>query len=129
MLTVIFKPLTTPILKWHTAAATLKTVVLTSFVAGRGVLAQDPKITPNATGIPGITQLASLVGGVDTAVLIICVAAILLSIGAWTLGSHTHSSRIAGAGKAGVLIGLVGAVITGGVDPLVTWASNLGGSL
>jgi hypothetical protein len=143
MLPVILKPLITPVLKLHTRAPTLKavalttfvagrglrTVVLTSFVAGRGFLATDPGITPNSTGIPGIAQLASLTGGVDTAVLLLCGIALLLSVAAWTLGSHSHSSRIAGAGKAGVLISLIGCVLTGGVDPLATWASNFGNSL
>lgn len=99
-------------------------------VAATGVLpAGDPGINPNSSGIPGLSMLQSIAGGLLTAGLIACVAGIVIAAMCWALGSHNGNSRLAMSGRSGVLVGLAAALIVGGADALVTFFSNAGSTL
>lgn len=99
-------------------------------VAATGVLpAGDPGINPNSSGIPGLSMLQSIAGGLLTAGLIACVAGIVIAAMCWALGSHNGNSRLAMSGRSGVLVGLAAALIVGGADALVTFFSNAGATL
>lgn len=110
-------------------------VVLTAIgkplaVAAIGALpAGDPGINPNSSGIPGLSMLQSIAGGLLTAGLIACVAGIVIAAMCWALGSHNGNSRLAMSGRSGVLVGLAAALIVGGADALVTFFSNAGATL
>jgi hypothetical protein len=46
---------------------------------------QDPGITPNTNGLPGLPALRQMVGALLTFSLVICVAAFVISAAAWPL--------------------------------------------
>ena len=98
-------------------------VVLTGFTDS------NPGITPNSTGIPGLSTLQNIAGGLLTAGLIACVAGVVIAAICWALGSHNGNSRLAMSGRNGVLVGLAAAMIVGGADALVTFFSGMGAGL
>jgi len=109
--------------------AVAKPVAVAVGAALSGLSATDPHITPNGTGIPGLSTLQSIVGGLLTAGLIACVAGIVIAAICWALGSHNGNSRLAMSGRSGVLVGLAAALIVGGADALVTFFSTTGATL
>jgi len=110
-------------------ASVAKPLTLAAGVAGSALPAGDPGINPNNNGIPGLSTLQSIVGGLLTAGLIACVAGIVIAAICWALGSHNGNSRLAMSGRSGVLVGLAAALIVGGADALVTFFSNTGATL
>jgi hypothetical protein len=130
MLPVITSNLgTTVVAKLGTVVA-LQSVGLARLVAaGPGFVAGDPGITANPTGIPGLPALDSIAGGLVAFGLVFAVVGIVVSAICWAVGAHNANSRLAAGGKGGVLVGVGAALLVGGADPLVTFFSNLGGTL
>ncbi|MFH5824723.1 DUF6112 family protein [Georgenia sp. AZ-5] len=83
-------------------------------------------VPPNATGLPGIEQLRTIVGAVMTVGLILAVLALIISAIAWALGANSSNPHLTGRGKAGVLIALGAAVICGASVALVNFFWNVG---
>jgi hypothetical protein len=100
-----------------------------SLLLSSGVLADNPGVTPNSNGIPGIRLLQSIVGGILTAGFVACVAGLVIASVCWALGSHQGNARLAISGRTGVLVSIAAAVLVGGADALVAFFSNAGSSL
>jgi hypothetical protein len=100
-----------------------------SLLLSSGVLAANPGVTPNSNGIPGISLLQSIVGGILTAGFVACVAGLVIASVCWALGSHQGNARLAISGRTGVLVSIAAAVLVGGADALVAFFSNAGSSL
>lgn len=83
-------------------------------------------VHPNRTGLPGIEELAQIVGALLTFGLIAAVAGLVISAIAWALGVHAGNPVIAGKGKTGVLVALVAAFLIGGADFLVNFFNTQG---
>ena len=86
-------------------------------------------IHPNATGLPGIEALSSIVGALLTFGLIASVAGVALSAIAWAVGSHASNPHVAGRGKTGVLVAVAAAMVIGAANTLVTFFTNAGASI
>lgn len=74
-------------------------------------------ISPNDSGLPGISQLRTIVGAVMTVGLILSVLALIVSAIVWGFGSNSSNPHLASRGKVGVLVscgaaGLCGAAVT-----------------
>ena len=93
------------------------------------LLAQDINIGPNSNGLPGISQLKSIVGAAMTLGLILAVLALIISAVVWALGANSSNPHLAGRGKIGVLVGLGAAIITGASVALVNFFWNVGQSV
>jgi hypothetical protein len=100
-----------------------------SLLLSSGVLAANPGVTPNSNGIPGISLLQNIVGGILTAGFVACVAGLVIASVCWALGSHQGNARLAISGRTGVLVSIAAAVLVGGADALVAFFSNAGSSL
>jgi Family of unknown function (DUF6112) len=100
-----------------------------SLFLASGVVAANPGVTPNSNGIPGISLLQSIAGGILTAGFIACVAGLVIASVCWALGSHQGNARLAISGRTGVLVSVAAAVLVGGADALVTFFSNAGAQL
>ena len=100
-----------------------------SLLLSSGVLAANPGVTPNSNGIPGISLLQSIVGGILTAGFVACVGGLVIASVCWALGSHQGNARLAISGRTGVLVSIAAAVLVGGADALVAFFSNAGSSL
>lgn len=93
------------------------------------LLPQDINIGPNSDGLPGISQLQSIVGASMTVGLILAVLALIISAIVWALGANSSNPHLAGRGKLGVLVGLAAAIITGASVALVNFFWNVGQSV
>lgn len=86
---------------------------------------QDPGISPNGTGLPGLAALRQMVGALLTFSLVLCVAAFVISAAAWALGSFNSNAHYAGKGKTGCLVAAGAAVLIGSANALIRFFSNV----
>lgn len=91
--------------------------------------ADNPGITPNKTGLPGLGTSSDIVGALITYGLIACVAGIVISAIVWAVSHHSGNGRYSDGGKTGVLVSCGGALLIGGANLLVTFFSGAGGAL
>ena len=86
-------------------------------------------ISPNTTGLPGISSLQQMVGALLTVGLIACLAGLVLAAIFWAVGHHSANPSIAARGKAGVLVAVVASILVGGANVLVDFFVHAGGAL
>lgn len=86
---------------------------------------QDPGITPNSNGLPGLAALRQMVGALLTFSLVICVAAFAISAAAWAMGSFNNNAHYSGKGKIGCLVAGGAAILIGSANALIRWASSV----
>lgn len=98
--------------------------MLTTLVAR--VVPLDISIDPNSDGLPGISQLRSIVGASMTVGLILAVLALILSSIVWALGANSANPHLAGRGKVGVLVAIGAAIVCGASVALVNFFWNVG---
>lgn len=100
--------------------------VLDTLTALAAVLPADIDITPNDSGLPGITALRTVVGAVMTIGLILSVLALIISAVIWGFGSNSSNPHLASRGKLGVLISCGAAIITGASVTLINFFWSVG---
>lgn len=93
------------------------------------VLATDPGVNPNNSGLPGLSVLKQIVGALLTWGLVACVAALAVSVIIWALGHHGGNYAHATTGKTGVLVASGGALLIGGANAIVAFFSGLGAGI
>jgi hypothetical protein len=93
------------------------------------IVAAGVNVTPNSTGLPGISELQNIVGALLTIGLIAALAGLAIAAAAWAVGSHSANPVLAGRGKTGVLVSFVAAGLTGGAVALINFFSNAGAHL
>lgn len=86
----------------------------------------DISINPNDDGLPGITQLRTIVGAVMTVGLILSVLALIVSAIVWGFGSNSSNPHLSGRGKIGVLVSCGAAVICGASVTLINFFWDVG---
>ncbi|TCC52126.1 hypothetical protein E0H73_40015 [Kribbella pittospori] len=89
------------------------------------VILQDPGITPNTNGLPGLPALRQVVGALLTFSLVICVAAFVISAAAWAMGSFNNNAHYAGKGKTGCLVAAGAAILIGSANTLIRFFSGI----
>ncbi|MCZ3390015.1 MAG: DUF6112 family protein [Actinomycetia bacterium] len=93
------------------------------------VLAADPGVNPNNSGLPGLSVLKQMVGALLTWGLVACVAALVVSVILWALGHHGGNYSQTTSGKTGVLVASGGALLIGGANAIVAFFSGLGAGI
>ena len=91
--------------------------------------AASVNITPNTSGLPGISELQDIVGALLTIGLIAALAGLAISAIVWAIGNHSANPVLAGRGKSGVLVSFVAAVLVGGAVVLINFFASAGGQL
>lgn len=86
-------------------------------------------VTPNTSGLPGITELQDIVGALLTIGLIAALAGLAISAIVWAIGNHSANPVLAGRGKAGVLVSFVSAALVGGAVVLINFFAGAGAQL
>ncbi|WBQ04405.1 DUF6112 family protein [Kribbella sp. CA-293567] len=86
---------------------------------------QDPGVSPNGTGLPGLPALRQMVGALLTFSLVLCVAAFVISAVAWAWGSFNSNGHAAGKGKVGCLVAAGAAILIGSANTLIRFFSNI----
>lgn len=89
----------------------------------------DVNITPNDNGLPGISQLRTIVDAVMTIGLILSVLALIISAIVWGFGANPSNPHLAGRGKVGVLVSCGAAIICGAAVTLINYFWNVGQSI
>jgi type III secretory pathway component EscU len=104
------------------------TTGLTTYVGQlrAGVVFADINISPNSSGLPGITALQKIVGAGMTVGLILSVLALIVAAVVWAFGSHSSNPNLTSRGKTGVLIACGAAIITGGAVAFINFFWNVG---
>lgn len=90
------------------------------------MLPMDIDITPNDSGLPGISQLRTIVGAVMTVGLILSVLALIISAIVWGFGANSSNPHLASRGKVGVLVSCGAAVLCGAAVTLVNFFWGIG---
>ncbi len=93
------------------------------------LIPMDITIDPNDTGLPGISQLKTIVGAIMTIGLILSVLALIISAIIWGFGSNSSNPHMASQGKLGVIISCVAAIICGASVTLINFFWNVGQSV
>jgi hypothetical protein len=93
------------------------------------IIAAGVNVTPNSTGLPGISELQNIVGALLTLGLIAALAGLAIAAAAWAIGSHSANPVLAGRGKTGVLVSFLAAGLTGGAVSLIDFFSSAGAHL
>lgn len=91
--------------------------------------ADDPGITPNENGLPGLAVLRQIVGALLTWGLVACVAGLVISVIVWAVARQQGNYGYASGAKTGVLISASGALLIGGANAIVAFFSGLGGQI
>ncbi len=86
-------------------------------------------VSPNTSGLPGITELQNIVGALLTIGLIGSLGGLVLSAIVWAVGNHSTNPHLAGRGKTGVLVAFVAAALTGGAVTLINFFAGAGAKL
>ena len=100
--------------------------VLDTLTTVAAVLPGNIDISPNDSGLPGISALRTVVGAVMTIGLILSVLALIVSAVVWGFGSNSSNPHLASRGKVGVLISCGAAIITGASVTLINFFWNVG---
>ena len=90
---------------------------------------EDPGISPNQNGLPGLEVLRSIVGALLTWGLVACVAGLVVSVMVWALAHQQGNYSYASSGKTGVLVAAGGALLIGGANAIVAFFSGLGSGI
>jgi uncharacterized protein DUF6112 len=93
------------------------------------VLADIPRISPNSDGLPGVTTLVHMVGGLMTIAFVIFVAGIIGGTITSAVSAATNNPYGALAGKRAVALSLLGALLTAGAWFLVNFFVDAGSNL
>lgn len=86
-------------------------------------------VSPNNSGLPGISELQNIVGALLTLALLAALAGLAIASAAWAVGSHSANPILAGRGKTGVIVSFVSAGLTGGAVALIDFFSSAGAHL
>lgn len=86
---------------------------------------QDPGISPNSNGLPGLPALRQMVGALLTFGLVACVAGFVVSAVAWALGSFNNNAHYAGKGKTGCLVAAGAAILIGSANAIIRFFSGV----
>lgn len=89
----------------------------------------DINITPNDSGLPGISQLRTIVGAVMTVGLVLSVLALIISAVVWGFGANSSNPHLASRGKTGVLVSCGAAILCGAAVTLVNFFWGVGQSI
>lgn len=89
------------------------------------VIMQDPGVSPNTSGLPGLPEVRTLAGATITFALVSCVVALIISAAAWALGSINGNPHVAGKGRIGVLVSLAAAILIGSANSLIRFFSGI----
>jgi hypothetical protein len=89
------------------------------------VILQDPGVSPNTNGLPGLPEVRTLAGATVTFALVACVVALVLSAAAWALGNINGNPGFASKGRIGALASLGAAILIGSANSLVRFFSGI----
>jgi hypothetical protein len=88
-----------------------------------------PLVGPDFGAVGGSSQLRAIVGALLTYSLITAVLMIVICSATWAIGSAQGSWQTASKAKAGLVVAIGGATLTGGALAWANWLLDVGGTL
>jgi hypothetical protein len=88
-----------------------------------------PIVGPDFGAVGGAGDLRTMVGALLTYGLVVAVLMVIACAATWAIGSAQGSWQTASKARAGLVVALVGAVLTGGSLVWVNWLIAIGASL
>ena len=85
--------------------------------------------TPDITQLPGGQVLQNLTNGIMGWVLVLCLVALVISAAVWALGSNSQNYQYATAGRRGVLVSALAALLVGAAPAIINFFFDAGGSV
>ncbi len=86
-------------------------------------------VGPDFGAVGGSSELRTLLGALLTYALLVAVLMLVVCAAGWAVGSAAGSWQIAGKAKTGLVVALIGAVLTGGALGWASWLLDVGASL
>ena len=93
------------------------------------VLAANPGISPNSSGLPGLGEVRRIVGALLTWGLVACVAGLVISAMVWAISSNAGNYHGTSKGKTGVLVSAAAAILIGGANAIIGFFAAAGGRI
>lgn len=96
--------------------------------AGASILAvgNNPGISPNSNGLPGVNEAKNLVGALLLYATIACVAGVIINAARMAFANHHGNPQQAGSSRTGALYCFAAALLIGGADFLVAFFVTAG---
>lgn len=91
--------------------------------------ARNPGISPNTTGLPGLSAIQDIVGALLFWGLVAAVAALAVSAAALGFAKVTNRGGMADTSKTGVLYAAGGAVLLGGANAIIQFFADVGATI
>jgi hypothetical protein len=88
-----------------------------------------PLVGPDFGAVGGAGDLRTIVGALLTYGLVVAVLMVIACAATWAIGSAQGSWQTASKARAGLVVALGGAVLTGGSLVWVNWLISVGASL
>lgn len=98
-------------------------------LSSSAIVGGSVNISPNVSGLPGISELQKIVGALLTVGVIAALAGLVIAAIVWAVGNHSANPTLAGRGKTGVLVACVAALLVGGADTLINFFASAGRGL
>lgn len=89
-------------------------------------VAQRVVLNPDADNLPGGDVLQNLTDGIAGFALIFCLIGLVVSAGLWALGSNSNNFQQTVAGKRGLFVCALGAILIGGAAAIVNFFYGAG---
>lgn len=89
----------------------------------------NPNVSPNESGLPGLSVARKLVGALLTWGLVAAVAALAISSAYWAVSSNSGNYHGVGKGKQGVLVSAGAAILLGGANAIIAFFGGLGSEI
>ena len=86
-------------------------------------------VGPDFGAVDGSSELRRIVGALLTYGLLVAVLMLIVCATGWAIGSANGSWQTASKAKTGLLVALLGAVLTGGALAWANWLLDVGAQL
>ncbi|HTW98575.1 MAG TPA: DUF6112 family protein [Acidimicrobiales bacterium] len=83
-------------------------------------------VTPNASGLPGVSTVVSMLGGLQIYGEIVCIVGLIAGAAWWAISSHSSNYQGAAHGRSAVVVSALAGLVVGFAPALVNWFFNLG---
>ena len=93
------------------------------------VVAVNPGLKPDSTGLPGAQVLQHLANGVDWWALIAAMVGIVVGAVMWAFGHYSQNYQQALNGRRGVMVSGLAAVLIGGAQHIISFFLSLGSGI
>ena len=93
------------------------------------MLLAQVRSNPDVSQLPGGQVLQNLTNGIAGWALVLCLVALVISAAAWALGSNSQNYQYTVAGKKGVIVSGLAALLIGAAPAIINFFFNAGGSV